>query len=134
MLQAYTTAQAVTGTANVAFTKKVVQTSYACSLSTDGTTISLALPGIYRVDFNGTATPSGTAGGDVAFSLLANGNAVEYAAGNDTAPAGGEGNVTFSTFVKVMAADPMSIARLSVEYEGAEGTIDLANIMITRMR
>lgn len=95
-------------------------------------TFEVMMPGIYSVSFHGVATT--TAAGNIGFQLLADGNVLPQTVVSATTGAGDTESVSFETNVKVTVAPMTQKAKLTVQYTGSAGTIDMADIIIRKVR
>ena len=132
MIEAYGRNITAVQNMNLPFANKVVQTNYAVVKDSDNETFELLMPGVYNVSFHGVATT--TAAGDVSFQLLADGNVLPQTVVSATTGAGDIATVSFETNVRVAVAPMIQKAKLVVQYTGSAGTIDMADVIIKKVR
>ena len=132
MIEAYGTNITAVQNMNVPFANKMAQTNYAVVKDSDNETFELLMPGVYNVSFHGVATT--TAAGDVSFQLLADGNVLPQTVVSATTGAGDIATVSFETNVRVAVAPMIQKAKLVVQYTGSAGTIDMADVIIKKVR
>lgn len=128
MLQAYSKNVAVTANSTIPLNNVTLKTGRTAVLEGSGT-VALNCAGIYNVSFNayGTSTADGTVGA----KLQADGVDVAQAAVSSTATAGSVIPISFSTLVTVPNC---TIKRLSIVYTGTTGTLDMASVVVTKLR
>lgn len=132
MLQAYTAKYDIAGEGNIPF-NDVDIVGGTVTATSGGTEISLNAHGIYYVAFN--ATGSTTAAGTFGFQMYRDGSAVIQAQAETDTGAGEEGAVSFSTLMSVSRrCCCQSGVTLAFAYTGSAGTINLANVVITKVR
>lgn len=132
MLQAYTTNQAVTTNDLIAFSH-VESVDRSATLPIGGTEIALNAPGIYHITGFVNGTP--TADGEVGVSVLLNGDVMEQTSVTANATADNYAVVPIDTLVSVNRCCPcQSAARVSFQYSGAAGTVNLANVVVMKVR
>lgn len=132
MLQAYTVGQTITNGANINFNNSAYETVGAVERGTDTSTVTLHKAGVYRIDF--TATGVTTDAGTVGAQLYVRNVAQPEAQATATTAAGDSASISFSTLVNVVPSAGMPNAvPLAVRYSGADGTLTVANIIVTKV-
>ena len=132
MLQAYTVGQSITNGANINFNNSAYETVGAVERGTDTSVITLHKAGVYRIDFNatGVTTDAGTVGAQLYVRNVAQPEAQATA----TTAAGASASISFSTLVNVVPSAGMPNAvPLVVRYSGADGTLTVADIIVTKV-
>ena len=133
MIQAQSTSLAVANGSNLTFNTTNVKTGCAVTQSQDRTEFYLHRPGIYAVEFN--ACGASTAAGTIGVQLMVNGTAVANTAIQATTGADEPQSISFYTLVPVEAVCRCTGGKkLVVNYTGSTGTLNLANIVITKLR
>lgn len=133
MIQAYSQNLAVVQGSTVPFSNTALKTGCVVTQSLDKGTFYLNRPGIYMVQFNGYG--SSTAAGSVGAQLIVDGQNSPMALSQATAAAGSVVPIEFSTLVTVGAVCRCTGGKkLTVNYTGTDGTLTLANIIITKLR
>ena len=132
MLQAYTTNQAVETNDLLSFSHVEAVDSSATAII-NGSEIKLNSPGIYHITGYVNGTP--TADGEVGVSVLLNGTAMEQTAVTENALADNYAVVPIDTFVSVNRCCPcQGPVVVTIQYTGAAGTVNLANIVVLKVR
>lgn len=132
MLQAYVTGLSVAEGQDIAF-PKVERIGTTVTGAIGSTTIQLNAPGVYMVSFNATGTT--TAAGTFGFQMQRDGVAVPQAQASATTAAGDSAGVAFSTLMSVnRCCQSANGVVLSFRYTGGAGTVNLANVVVTKVR
>ena len=133
MLQAYTTNQTVETNDLIAFSHVEAAIDRSATATIGGTEIKLNTPGIYHV--TGYVNGTSTAEGEVGVTVLLNGTAMEQTAVNASAAADGNATVPIDTLVSVNQCCPcQSGVTLTFQYTGSAGTVNLANVVVLKVR
>lgn len=133
MLQAYTTNQAVATNDLIAFSRVEAAVDRSATLPIGGTEITLNAPGIYHITGYVNGTP--TADGEVGVSVLLNGDVMEQTTVTANALADNYAVVPIDTLVSVNRCCPCQpTTRISIQYTGAAGTVNLANVVVLKVR
>lgn len=133
MLQAYTTNQTVATNDLISFSHVEAAVDRSVTATIGSNEISLNSPGVYHITGYVNGTP--TAEGEVGVSVLLNGNAMEQTAVSASAAAEGLATVPIDTLVSVNRCCPcQSASVLTFQYTGAAGTVNLANVVVLKVR
>lgn len=131
MIEAYVTDLAVTAAQGpITFANKNSR-GYSVRLAADNQTFNFNLPGVYKVDVSVTGRV--TAGGTLSVQVYADGKPVVRAQGQSVTAANENQNIAFSTLLTVSPAVAGSQASITVNYSGAAGTLQLADVVITKV-
>lgn len=134
MIQTYSQNLAVIQGSTIPFSNTALKTGCVVTQSLDKSTFYLNKPGIYMVQFNGYGS-STAAAGSVGAQLIVEGQNSPVALSQATAAAGSVVPIEFSTLVTVGAVCRCAGGKkLTVSYTGTDGTLTLANIIITKLR
>lgn len=133
MIQTYSQNLAVIQGSTIPFSNTALKTGCVVTQSLDKSTFYLNKPGIYMVQFNGYG--SSTVAGSVGAQLIVEGQNSPIALSQATAAVGSVVPIEFSTLVTVGAVCRCAGGKkLTVNYTGTDGTLILANIIITKLR
>ena len=132
MLQAYTTNQAVETNDLINFSHVEAVDSSATAVI-NGTEIKLNAPGIYHL--TGYVNASPTAEGEIGVTVLLNGTAMEQTVLTASALADNYAAVPIDTLISVNRCCPcQGPAVVSIQYSGVAGTVNLANVVVVKVR
>ena len=132
MLQAYTTNQAVATNDLINFSHVEAVDSSATAVI-NGTEIKLNAPGIYHI--TGYVNASPTAEGEIGVTVLLNGVVMEQTVVTASALADNYAAVPIDTLISVNRCCPcQGPAVVTIQYSGAAGTVNLANIVVLKVR
>lgn len=133
MLQAYSKGVSVSPNSIYPFNTTFILTGCVATLN-GSTSINLNKPGIYMIEFNGQASPTGE-NGVVSVQLYNDGVAMPQANSSAYATMGNPASLSFSTLIKVGCLCPCESGSkvLTLHYEGVAGTMD-GNIVVTKLR
>ncbi len=133
MIQTYSQNLAVIQGSTIPFSNTALKTGCVVTQSLDKSTFYLNKPGIYMVQFNGYG--SSTVAGSVGAQLIVEGQNSPIALSQATAAVGSVVPIEFSTLVTVgVVCRCAGGKKLTVNYTGTDGTLILANIIITKLR
>ena len=133
MLQAYTTNQAVETNDLIAFSHVEAAIDRSATATIGGTEINLNAPGVYHITGFVNGTP--TAEGEVGVTVLLNGTVMEQTAVTENALADNYAVVPIDTLVSVNKCCPCQPTTvLTFQYTGVAGTVNLANIVVLKVR
>lgn len=126
---------AVTTNQTIAFGTNALQTGCTATHTAGSTAVSLNHPGIYEVNFNAYGIT--TAAGAFGAQLAVNGTADSTAASSATTSAASDtAAISFTKLVRVApsCACVNNAKTLTVVYTGSAGTIDNANLIVTKLK
>lgn len=126
---------AVTANQAIAFGANNLQTGSTVTHTAGSTTVNLSSPGIYEVAFDAYGIT--TAAGAFGAQLSINGTADSTAAASATTSAASDtAAISFSKLVRVAqsCACVNNAKTLTVVYTGSAGTIDNANLIVTKLK
>ena len=133
MIQAQSTSLVVVNGSNLTFNTTNVKTGCSVTQSQDRTEFYLNRPGIYAVEFN--ACGASTAAGTIGVQLTVNGSNVANTAIQANTGADEAQCISFCTLVPVEAVCHCTGGKkLAVNYTGSAGILNIANIVITKLR
>ena len=126
---------AVTANQTIAFAGNTLQTGTTVTHTAGSTVISLNRPGIYEVNFNayGITTDAGAFSAQLAINGTADASATSSAT---TSAASDTAQIAFTKLIRVApsCACVDNAKTLTVVYIGSAGTIDNANLIITKLK
>jgi hypothetical protein len=132
MLQAYTTNQDVATNDLISFSHVEAVDSSATAVI-NGTEIKLNAPGIYHI--TGYVNASPTADGEIGVTVLLDGTAMEQTAVIENALADNYAVVPIDTLISVNRCCPCQGPDVvTIRYTGVAGTINLANVVVVKVR
>lgn len=126
---------AVTTNQTIAFGANALQTGCTVTHTAGSTAVSLNSPGIYEVAFNAYGIT--TAAGAFGAQLAVNGTADSTAAASATTSAASDtAAISFTKLIRVApsCACVNNGKTLTVIYTGSAGTIDNANLIVTKLK
>ena len=132
-----TNVQNLTVTANqtIAFASNTLQTGTTVTHTAGSTAISLNRPGIYEVSFNayGITTDAGAFSAQLAINGTTDASATSSAT---TSAASDTAQIAFTKLVRVapFCACVDNNKVLTIVYTGSAGTIDNANLIVTKLK
>lgn len=126
---------AVTANQSIAFGANSLQTGCTVTHTAGSTVVKLNKPGIYEVAFNAYGIT--TAAGAFGAQLVVNGIADTTAASSATTSAASDtAAISFTKLIRVApsCACVNNAKSLTVVYTGSAGTIDNANLIVTKLK
>ena len=126
---------AVTANQTIAFGTNSLQTGCTVTHTAGSTAVSLNKPGIYEVAFNAYGIT--TAAGAFGAQLAVNGTTDTTAASSATTSAASDtAAISFTKLIRIppSCACVNNAKTLTVVYTGSAGTIDNANLIVTKLK
>ena len=133
MVQAYNNNIQVSTNTVIPFAKTQLKTGCVATVSSDGTTIYLNRPGIYKIELDATGVPA--ADGTVSIQLTLDGSNITSATSSSYQSAGFATEVGINTLVAVdKICSCLGGKKIQAVYTGAAGTLNTVNIIVTKIR
>ena len=132
MLQAYTLNQDVATNDLISFSH-VEAVDRSATMPVGGTELSLNAAGVYHI--SGYVNASPTAEGEVGAAVMLNGTVMEQTSVVENALADNYAVVPIDTFISVNQCCPcQQTTKVSIQYTGVAGVVNLANVVVLKVR